>query len=64
MRAGQTYHCPMPARRNDNHPPKGSTVKVEPIRVIDAIQRLKARLEGQGRCIGGAASLRPTTCDC
>ena len=38
-----------PMSRNANHPPKGATIKVEPIRSLEAIQGIKARLEGQGR---------------
>ncbi|MFZ5616468.1 MAG: tyrosine-type recombinase/integrase [Pseudomonadota bacterium] len=34
---------------NRNHPPKGSTIKVEPIRDIAAIERIKRNLQSQPR---------------
>ncbi len=39
----------MRTRTNANHPPRGSTIKVEPIRDFEAIQRIKATLREQGR---------------
>lgn len=42
---------PMAARkrRNTNHPKKGSSIKVEPIRELDAIKRIKKQLESSPR---------------
>lgn len=37
------------AARNANHPPKGAALKVEPIRELAAIARIKALLEGAPR---------------
>jgi len=35
--------------RNDNHPPKGSSITVEPIRSLGAISAIKAMLHGKPR---------------
>ena len=38
-----------PGPRNSNHPPPGSTIKVEPIRTVHAINKLKSLLESNPR---------------
>ncbi len=35
--------------RNPNHPPPGSTIKVDPIRTVQAISRVKSLLESNPR---------------
>ena len=35
--------------RNDNHPPKGSSIKVQPVRSLEAIAAIKAQLQNQPR---------------
>ncbi len=39
----------MPKGHNDNHPRKGSSIKVAPLRSLDDIARIKALLAGQPR---------------
>ncbi|WCN09974.1 tyrosine-type recombinase/integrase [Marinomonas mediterranea] len=36
-------------RRNANHPPKGSSIKVSPIRSLDSIRQIKTLLQDQSR---------------
>ena len=40
---------PASEARNPNHPPPGSTIKVEPIRTVQAINKIKALLESNPR---------------
>lgn len=40
---------PLQTPRNLNHPAKGSSIKVEPIRALDAIVAIKSRLRGNPR---------------
>lgn len=39
----------MPKGRNDNHPKKGSSIKVHPIRCVEAIRQIKLLLRDQPR---------------